>query len=174
MKQVIKLTESDLHRIVKQVISEEINELKGRDRRIIAKYGKDSVDATIAGSPTLPSGRSTPRTLQQVAIMDEESIYMMLRDFKLRPFTFAINYQGIDVIIEFWVENMVQSNTKFTVGGTMFMKNGARKVGRLIIDVSTDYAYIKIRGDRTTYSIIPCKNVSYWESFIQELKDSIL
>ena len=98
----------------------------------------------------------------------------MLRGFKDKPFSFVINYQGTDVVVEFWVENMTQANTQFTVNGTMFMKNGAKLLGKIVIDVVTDVSCIRIRGDRHQYSFAPIqKSIDYWNSFVTELKDSI-
>lgn len=175
MKQIIRLAESDLHSIVRQVVKEAVDELTGKQRMVVTQHGKDSVDASIVGSPNLPSGRPTIQTVKQVADMDEQSLYMMLTPFKSKPFSFAINYQGVDVIVEFWVERMTQAGTQFTIEGTMFMKNGAKLLGRMFINVDTDINYIKIRSDRNKYFFTPIqKSSDYWETFITELKDSIL
>lgn len=174
MKQTIRLTESDLRKIVRHTITEALDEITGKQRNVIVRNGKDSAQANIMGSPTLPSGRSTERTLNQVARMDDRSLYMMLSDFKGKPFSFALNYQGVDVVMDFYVENMTQANSQFTVIGTMFMRNGAKILGKIVIDIVNDTSYIKIRGDRHPYRFEPTHNsIEYWNSFVNELKNSV-
>ncbi|MCQ2193924.1 MAG: hypothetical protein MJZ28_03145 [Paludibacteraceae bacterium] len=174
MKQIVRLTESVLNRIVKQVITEAIDEVTGKQRNIIVKHGRDSAKSSVMGNPTIPSGRPTEPTLKQVAEMDAQSLYMMLSAFKNKPFSFVINYQGVDVVIEFWVEDMIQTNSKFTVCGTIFMKNGAKLSGRMFMDVITNAYYIKIKGDRHSYGFEPIqKSLEYWNRFLNELKNSI-
>lgn len=53
MKQIVRLTESDVHRIVEHVITETIDEITGNQRRVIARYGKDSVESTISKFGTI-------------------------------------------------------------------------------------------------------------------------
>lgn len=97
----------------------------------------------------------------------------MLSDFKGKPFSFALNYQGIDVVVDFWVENIALSNSQYTIYGTMFMKNGAKFEARIVIDRMKDVSCIKIRGDRNPYKMEPIHNsLEYWNSFVNKLKDS--
>lgn len=107
--------------------------------------------------------------------MDEHSLYMLLTPFKSKPFSFSINYQGVDVIVEFWVERITQARIQFTIEGTMFMLNGAKLLGRMFINIDTDSNYITIRGDRNKYSFTPIQKTSaYWEKFITELRNAVL
>ncbi len=170
MRNSIRLTENDIHSIVKQVI----NEITGGQRKVIAQYGKESLDASVIGCPTLPNGKPTTRALKQVATMDKQSIYMMLTSFKNKPFSFVINYQGIDVVVDFWIERMTQVSSQFTIVGTMFMKNGTELLGKIRTDVSTDSEYIKIKGDRHQYHFTPVYQTQrHWDKFKTELKNSI-
>ena len=106
--------------------------------------------------------------------MDERSIYMMLAQFKNKPFSFAVNYQGVDVIFDFWAERIVQTDIKFTVEGTIFMKNGAKFNGRLTLNVENGNQHIIIKGDRHKYSFtLLTDSLDYWNRFITEFKTSV-
>lgn len=98
----------------------------------------------------------------------------MLCDFKGKPFSLAFNYQGIDIVVDFWAENIAQVNSQFTVNGTLFKKNGAKLAGRIVIDVIKEVSCVKIKGDRTPYRFEPTfQSVEYWSSFVNKLKESI-
>ncbi|MCQ2200263.1 MAG: hypothetical protein MJZ19_11185 [Paludibacteraceae bacterium] len=175
MKQIVRLTESDVHRIVEHVITEAIDEITGNQRRVIARYGKDSAESIISGNSTLSNGRNVSKTTKQIAQMDEQSLYMMLTPFKSIPFTIALNYQGIDCIMEFWVENLSQINTEFTIQGTLFMRNGARIIGSLVYDVANDRKFIKIKGQRHLYEFTVCaKSNINWDKLVNNLKNSLI
>ena len=103
--------------------------------------------------------------------MNKQSFYLMLIPFRRKPFSFVINYQGIDVVVDFWVERIEQTSTQFNIVGTMFMKNGAELIGKIVTVVSTKNQYIKIKGDRHKYVFTPVQeSLEYWNKFVAELK----
>lgn len=107
--------------------------------------------------------------------MDERSLYYMLNDFKSKPFSLIIDYQGIPTLLDFHAESIRQINLSFRIDGTMFKQNGARLLGYVQINMANDSAFIHLKGDNAKYHVTPNNlKISYWNKLIQELKKLLL
>ena len=183
-KKVIRLTEEELHNLVKQIIEQSLN---GIDEKTHANVS----DATTMATNKLQNGMSQKNTTSKASgnkhIIDNNDIIdnaagteQRANQSLLRPFIneqvmfYAVNRLGRTVRLIFQVEDIKKLMDNIAILSGNVIYDGCQMNGDLMIDFTQNKIFYTERKSRYKYTLVPNNyTIKVWNELTKQLKMSL-
>jgi hypothetical protein len=181
---VIRLTEEELHNLVKQIIDKSLNEIDGKTHARVS-------NATTMATNQLQNGISQKNITSKVSgnkhVIDYNDIIdnaagteQRAKQSLLRPFIneqimfYAVNRLGRTVRLIFQVEDIKKLMDNIAILSGNVIYDGCQMNGDLMIDFTQNKIFYTERKSRYKYTLVPNNyTIKVWNELTKQLKMSL-
>lgn len=173
-KNIIKLTEEEFYKLVKNAVNESIDEIDGRTYARIHNATIKAQQNQVNGHTNSNPRKTNMDVITQGILLDPKAADSLITPFKDTYVFHCTNLRGTASLTVFTLEELYSlSKEKVILKGTVVF-NGTQLHGSIIVDMNNMSVYYNYKGQKPSYKLtIDPNNKTQWDNLISQLVLSI-